>query len=433
MDERDPRSLAGDTLDLKGLPWLRALRQPVWQGGLLGLAILMAMLVFRSDASQGVNWTFPYFSGAANLGALYDWRINPAEFEQVRSLDAADYLRHRHAVTDSSIPNTHNNYGYVLVVWLARTVFWWAGEGTAVVTLQVLVHLATAITLLVLLPNATQRLAFSLLYALNPVVLQFVTFPFYYFWAVIPCFVLAVAWLRGGCLGFWILPLAPVLFLAFLIRPSTLFVCLLVFALGFWRGPRLFSAVALGLFLMLQLHAASHFQSSPWHTAYVGIGAHANPYGIAKPYDKYGYEYYRTVTGRVIDTNPISGTFTNSQSREQYQDVLRTRYLEIARERPWMLIRNVAYNGLQAFAGGHDVDRPWLQSAATLAGAVMLVLILMCRQWVWGLGILGYAAAFVPYFPPIPAYLFGAYLFTALAGGGIIDSLRQRYFRGYRR
>jgi len=396
-----------------------------WRGALLAFAIAIAALVFRNPGGQSVDWTFPYFSGAANFEFPAEWRISPSEYAAVRDMPIAEYRAHRHQRTQDTIAYTYNNYGYVLVVLAARTLFGWMGEGDAVVALQVVAHIGFSLAILSLLGTPLRRWGFLLLYALNPVVLYLVTFPFYYFWTVVPCALFAAVWLKRDRIGLWILPIALALFVAYVIRPPVLFVCLLVFVVAFRRGQRAATLAASALFALLLVVGSRLTYSSPWHTVYVGIGAYENPYGIAKPYDEYGYELYRRVTGIQIDMNPIDGSFQDAKERERYWRVLRDNYLAIAKERPLLLLRNAAFNTVEAFALGYDPDRRWVTLLSGFGGLAMIGLILAGRAGIWGLGILSYAAGFTPYFPPVPAYLFGAYLLTALAAGQIAEHLLQ--------
>src|SRR5580698_7945556 len=213
--------------------------------------ILISALAFRNRGAQSLDFAFPYFSGAANMEASYDWRISPSDYERVRGLSVEQYLAYRHQRTADFLLNTYNNYGYVLVVLAARSVFWWMGDGRAVVTLQVAVHVAMCLAVLALLRTPVRRWSFALLYAANPVVLHIVTFPYYYFWAAVPCFVLAYLALGGARGRLWMVPGVILLFLGFLTRPPTLFVCLLTFAFLAWQGRRVSAALALCGFVLL--------------------------------------------------------------------------------------------------------------------------------------------------------------------------------------
>ena len=152
---------------------------------------------------QGLNWSFPYFSGAANHRHLFEWRISPSDFESVSRMGAQEYLGYRHQATADSVPNIVNNYGYVLAVYAARHIFPWMGDGNAVVALQLMAHVVIVLVTLGLLGTDTERAVFFLFYGINPVVLHFVTFPYYYFWTALPCCFIALAWYCGPKLRLW--------------------------------------------------------------------------------------------------------------------------------------------------------------------------------------------------------------------------------------
>src|SRR5262249_25506299 len=97
-----------------GSPMARFLRipSPRLRGALLAATIACAAFVFRNRGGQAVDWSFPYFSGAANF-ALHEWRVSPAEYAAVRDMDPGDYRAHRHQRSADTIRYTYQNYGYV--------------------------------------------------------------------------------------------------------------------------------------------------------------------------------------------------------------------------------------------------------------------------------------------------------------------------------
>lgn len=391
----------------------------VWLAVLAGLMALTAF-AFRHPGMQGVNWSFPYFSGAANLEAPFEWRISPAEYAAVRSMPVSEYRAYRHAPSAVTVPNTYNNYGYVFVVYAARKVFGALGDANAAVVLQVLTHIAVVLCTLVLLRSPVQRAFFFVVFGLNPVILRVVTFPFYYFWTVIPSFVVALTWFRGKTLRWSYLALSPLLYLAFLIRPMTAFVIALTFGIGILRHRNPFAAFSALIFGALVLASPMRSGSAFWHTAYVGIGAYGNRYDIALSDDS-PYAHYQAVTGTPIETDPITGTFQDSSKREAYLEFLKTRYLSIVREDAPLLARNALLNLAQSFGLGHATRSDWLNAFSSIIGLGMMAAVVLSKQWIWGVGLLAYALAFAPYYPPIPVYLFGGYFFTALILCGVAE------------
>jgi hypothetical protein len=378
------------------------------------IAVLVAALVFRNHGMQSVNWTFPYFSGAANFAKPFDWRISPTEFARVARLDPAAYMSYRHQASGDAIPNIVNNYGYVVVVRIARSFFFWMGDGNATVVFQVLCHLGIVLLVQSMLATSFQQNAFLLAYGVNPLVIRYVTFPFYYFWTVVPSVVLlAFALRRTPASVRQVLLCAVLLYLAILIRPTTLFVALLAFAVAFHYGQRKGAIAGLIVFIGLVGASGGGGGARAWHPAYVGYGAFRNPEGIELT-DESAYEHYRQATGKVISTDAILGTFQNRSEVDAYQRWLKAQTLASIRNHPWAHLRNAATFTAQAFGPGFVVGHSFLSVVTAGVGLLVLALALWSHQYVLATGVLAYAASFTPYYPPVPAYLFGAYILTAL-------------------
>jgi len=377
---------------------------------------------------EGLNWTFPYFSGAANVTWPLDWRISPADYGRVSGMSVSEYLAYRHRSTDVSVPNVVNNYGYVLLVYVARSVFPWMGEGNAIVALQLLVHVLVVLATLSLLETTMQRAVFFLCFGVNPVVLHVVTFPFYYFWTVIPPFFVALAWYRVGRPEVWAWLGAILLFLVVLTRPVTVFVSGLSFVVLYWRTRSKHALFAGLLFAGLCIVFRGGSVSPVWHTAFVGIGAYENSEGIELS-DESAYAHYREATGVAISTNPVTGNLRGVEERSRYYAFLKGRYLAFLGEHPLRLARNAVFNLVQSFGLGFSTKSRALNVVSGVIGVAIGIAVVWTGQWVWGVGILAYSVAFAPYFPPIPAYLFGAYFFTSLILAGLAEKVRVTAFQ----
>lgn len=388
---------------------------------LLVAAVLVvgSAALFKNDGVQGVNWTLPYLSGAANFQSLTEWRISPADYDRVVKMTAAEHRVYRYQRTEDTVFNTNNAYGYVLVALAARNLFPWLGDLQAVVHLQVLVHVALSLFIFAaVLRTPLQRWLFIILYAANPIIVYVVTYPFYYFWTCIPSVALAVVWLRPEWIRTVVPLLTPVLLFSLLVRPTTVFVCLFTFAVAFWIGrSRATRAVVAGSLIAFVAGTALIAQGTgtpPYHTMYIGIGAYPNPHGIERPVDNEGYDYFEQETGIEISTHAIHGNWNNPELKELYMETLRGRYFEITRDTPLLLARNALYNFAQSFSVGYDTSRAWLRPISAALGALVIGFLVFTRQWTWLVGTIAYTAAFAWYFPPIPAYLFGAYLLTTI-------------------
>ena len=102
--------------------------------------------------------------------------------------------------------------------------------------------------------------------------------------------------------------------------------------------------------------------------------------------------------------------------------------MRIARADFPALFRNAALNTLQGYTIGYLVGQPYtVHLVMAAAGLAFLVLMLVSGQWVLAALILLTSATFVPYYPPIPAYMYGAYALLVVALLQAADVLVQRF------
>jgi len=391
---------------------------------LLVLLIIASTSLFSNKSTMGYNWTFPYFSGAANFENLFQWEISPSDFENVKELENTfkieNYIDYKHQKTDDTILNTVNNYGYVLVAAASRNIFPFMGDLRGVIYFQLITH--TLISLIVInfiLLKTWEKYFFIIFYAANPLIIYFVTFPYYYFWMFIPSFFTVVLILKEEWRNWWVWLAIPVLLFSILIRPTTLFLTVLFFVLAFlYARSKLLKVLAMsafGLFLSGLVLVSPSSNTAPWHTVYIGVGGYPNDVGVSDLADEIGFEYFYSQTQIKIDTNAIKGNWNDPSIRQEYMDVLQRRYYEILMSSPLLLLRNAFANTLQVFSIGYIDNHPILTWASTLVGFFVLIFLIYSKQLVWILAIFASAVSFSLYFPPIPAYNFAAYLLLVCA------------------
>lgn len=384
---------------------------------LVFIVVVVSSFLFRNHAVQSINWTYPYASGAANISFPLQWRISASEYDSLVKLGPREYMAHRHQRTPETIINEYNSFGYVLVVFIARNVFFFAGDMDATVWLQILVHALIVVSIFSML-DKRKRILFLLLYGVNPFVLHFVTFPFYYFWTVVPCYFFCWAYLGKKQAGYWLLPATIALYLSFLIRPTTVFVIAGFYLWLFIRAGkrmRVFTGTCFLLFVCGAIafngkpkHAVKD-ESTLWHTAYIGFGAYTNPDSI-KLSDESGYEAYFKATGKSISTNPVAGTYTSFEERNAYFGFQKQRYIETATKHKFLTLKNAFFNTLLSYGAGYFIGHWMLTLISMLFGTCVIGFILYRRYYLLGLCILLYAGAYVVFYPPIAAYHFGAFL-----------------------
>ena len=383
-------------------------------GFFAAILITISAFVFQNPNNQSINWTFPYFSGAANFSRLFDWQISPSDYEIAAKLSSQDYRRYKHQRTRNTVKENYNNYGYVFVVIVATRLFPFLGDIQSVILLQVIVHLGISLFMIVLfLRSPFQRYGFLFLYAANPLVMHFVTFPYYYFWMFIPSTCFIIWWTRSDWRIYSLPAMLPLLLFSLLIRPTTVFLCALIYLAAAFYATSSWErivAIASGFAFIVGVFLISGTDGrSPAHAMYIGLGAYPNNVGVKKLSDDEGYRFFCSKTGVTIDTNAVRGNFRDPAFRSQYMDTLMNRYKEIVLENPLQIARNALLNTLQTFSVGHNADRKWINYLSSLVGATVITFFICTGQWVFLFGIFFSALGYTWYFPPIPAYNFGAY------------------------
>lgn len=378
----------------------------------LTLCITACAILFSNNKLQSASWSYPYFSGASNLGLDLKWQMSKRDYENFSNLPTEQQFNYKFEISDSSdlIPVPILDVGYLYVVWAAQTLLFWLPPIKATVWLQIIFHIFTCLWIIQKLETRRQKVIFTVIYAINPLILRYVTFAFYYYWQVLP----ALVW-------FWITQedkirktsaihycvIISVLAAAFLIRQSTATASLFILFYAAWQQKKFTNWLVAGLFLIFLVLAKN--PSQPWHTAYVGYGAYPNSAGIELP-DNYGYMAYKKATGIDIDTSPIGGNYFDPKINQNYNQILKKEVFKIITENPGVVIKNAILNTFQGFSIGHFVGNIYISYFSSAIGLVCILLLGLKKQYEQ-LGILFFGiAGFSAYFPPIPAYMFGNYL-----------------------
>ncbi len=370
------------------------------------------------------NCTVPYLSGAANSSWKTGWRMEKAAFAHCNALSREGWRQYRAPrVAEPELTPCRgvNAVGFLYVVMVARTLFPWLGDIQAIVVLQCLVHLASCWLIVQCLPGGLQRGLFIVLYAANPIVIYFVTFPFYYFWQALVPVSLVYCLLRGWKVPEWqALLMVLAACSSVWIRPTTLFL-----ATGFagflaWKSRWVVGGVLVLVFATgigpMFVKVAGSPAMRPAMPMFVGLGAYGEPEGLYLK-DGSAFEYYERQTGEKV---VVSGNWNEPEFRDRYNRVLLQGVRDFAGRHPGLLVRNAILNFLQGFSVGYKTGVPDLvRYAVAGTGLLFLVLMVVARQWVLLAANTLALASFVPYYPPIPAYMFGSYLLLAMAATAV--------------
>ena len=146
---------------------------------------------------------------------------------------------------------------------------------------------------------------------------------------------------------------------------------------------------------------------------YVGLGAYPNPY-VEKLSDNAGYEMFTERTGISLSFS-IGGNYYNDEVQEKFRKVFEEEYLHVLKNSPWLLARNAVLNGLQSFSLGYFTSSRLLSYLSCVCGLLVLIWLVLQRRFIWVMAIGIHSLSFTPYYPPIHAYMFGAYILIICA------------------
>lgn len=395
--------------------------------GIALLVVLASAYTFRSTSEMSPVFTVPFFSGAANFQPGAGWRYAVEEVFRYDALspEARGHYRFRKFPGAALVPYSHNNPGLLYNILVAKSLFFWLGDVNALKCYQVLVHLLVCGVALALLRKPWHRGLFLLAYAANPLVIYFVTFPFYYFWQVLPSLAIVVLLgYRKKLHPAAVALLAAGMALALVTRPTVVFAVGCGFGLLLRTGWRNVAVAGATFALVTLVLYAPASNKTVWHTIYVGVGAYPNPYmqGLS---DNNGFDLFRSRTGIALSISP-GGNFHEPVLFKRYEALLRDEYLVMLRQSPLLLVRNACLNFGQAFSAGYFVDYPrWVSYVSAAFGLVFCLLLVRYRLFWWAIAIAATTLSFFPYFPPIQAYMFGSYLLLVMAFIALLEKINQ--------
>lgn len=389
---------------------------------LIALALLLTHAYNVSTAfRQSTVWTGPYLSAAANLTWPVSFKIDTKEIERYNDIDDTHQEdRHQFKKSENLVPYTYNELGYVYLVWAAQHLFPFLGDQQAIMLLQALVHLLLCISLIS--SKAFTKpwcVGFLLLYALNPLVLKYVVFNHYYFWQAVPSLLIVLLTQNtqkrtasGVYLGLLFLPWA------ILARTTVVLVVPVILYLLYRRSSRLslFLAVAYCGLVVGFFYKPS--QKNIWHTAYVGTGAYQNPYGV-KLNDEDGFKLYEKAFGTKL-SGATGGNVYDPETYRRYRMLGKKTVIAQFSESPLLYLKNALANTLGAYGLGYVSGKPdGLNYLLAFLGAFMFVFLVFSKQWIILISVGLLSVSFTPYYPPLPAYMYGNYalLATGLANG----------------
>jgi len=383
---------------------------------LLIVIIFIGLRLINFHQTMTAFWVGPYLSAATNFNwhefTLY---VNWNEIKEFSKLSGSELFKYSFTKTDNLILYDYLAKGLMLILIFAKKIFFWQGDLQALQSLQYIVHIFLSLFILSLLEKKYQKILFFVLYAINPIVLYFVNYPFYYFWQVIPSVIFIYWYFNQNNTKNLIFVSSFIFAFIYITRPTVLFLIILFYILYSFKDSYKKGAIGLGLFLVL-INIAPNLSIGPWHTMYVGIGAYSNPYNI-KLDDEEGYKYYKEQTGKIVNSSNI----IKSDIKADYYKVLKRRYLDIVQENPLIIVKHLILNIAQSYSIGYKVGNTKIIYASAFLGVIMMLMLLYTKQHILFVAIGFAGGSFTPYFPPIGAYMYGSYILIIIGFIGIID------------
>lgn len=356
------------------------------------------------------NWTAPYYSAAANLKFNSDFFVCEDDIIDFKNLDNRG-LEHKYIFkkcdTDLVFYN-HNPIGFAYILKLSYILFPFTGSQNSLILLNFCVFLLICFFIFrnSSIDNVFKYI-FFFFFAINPLILKFVIFNFYYFWQIVPVF-LILLYLLNIKIPYWLFFSFMLLSgLVFSFRPTLILITLALFYFIFIKENKFNLTLSLLLFLLPLLLVIKPNKKNFFHTAYVGLGAYENPWDINLS-DNDGYDLYFDKTGDVLNAS-FGGNYFDDIVITHYSQITKDAYLDHFFENPLLIFRNALLNTIQGFSLGYYNHFFVIITSLTL-GLSHIILLLYYRQWKIIILILATIGTIVPYYPPIPAYIFGNYL-----------------------
>jgi hypothetical protein len=388
------------------------------------IAIVIIFLALRlADFNQTMTsyWVGPYLSAAVN----FDWsqfvlNVNMEEVGYFDQLSQNEYWGYEFNAKNNSIQYDYLAKGLVLLVILAKKIFFFLGDLEALQYLQYLAHIFLSIFMLTLFEKKYQKILFFILYAINPLVLWVVNYPFYYFWQVIPSLIFVYWYLKKDIKLPLMVFFSTIFAFIYITRPTVLLLIFLFYFLFALKNNFKYTLVGFTLFFGL-INVTPKLDIGPWHTMYVGIGAYENPYGIELSDDD-GYKYYKKQTGKLVN----SGNIMQEEVKKDYYKILKARYLSIVEENPVMIIKHGILNTIQAYSIGYSnsLNQKFgnkIIYLSVLVGLIVMGFLIYTKQYILFLAIGFSSGGFTLYYPPILTYMFGNFILLAVGVIGMVD------------
>ena len=159
-----------------------------------------------------------------------------------------------------------------------------------------------------------------------------------------------------------------------------------------------------------------------FHTAYVGLGAYPNEYQNYLS-DNAGYELYEKIHGERIVAS-FGGNLYDGEITDRYYRTTKKEYMRILSDHPFLFLKHAILNTLIGYTCGYlNLNFKKINYISASLGLLVVIFLIISKNYFLFLAIGATLCTYTLYYPPIPAYMFGAYLLNVFSYLKIIEYL----------
>jgi putative flippase GtrA len=402
--------------------WFEVIFSPI-------LLFIILAIPFHNRLMQHPIWVVPYTSGAANWSVGQPWKVAIGDdtiYRQKTIKERWAEVASPTAHPEKLVEFSAHDEGWMWVIWFTRKFFPFLSDLHGAVLLAIILHLGLSSTILNYLNAGISRYVFTVIFICNPLIIFYLTLPYYYFWQVFPSLLLVIVWLYREKTKKWVIPLTA-LFLALCvaIRPNVILISIATLLLLIYYVRHWITYTSLVLFTVCFIFIPKT-NKMPWHTIYAGLGAYPNEAGLYLS-DESSYDSFRKKTGITFNTG-FGENYYDHKVREQYNQHLKNESIEYIKTHPVLGLKNVILNfSIGIFSPYRPGLAVWIYYTQALFGLIFLTGLIWLRQWFVLIGLSLSLGCIAIIYPPIAAYIIGSLVFTALGLTQIISHVISRF------
>jgi hypothetical protein len=379
----------------------------------IALIILLTAILFQLAFTSKPQGSLSYYLSAAQNFSIFEQQLcinynDVSAFEETLNIsnqsitkDTLDYVfRNSTCVKDESKQARGVGYavsnGYLLLLKIAQKVKPDLGGLYLALIISIVTHTLTSLLLINNSENSTHKKLIIILYAINPIILYYTTFPYYYTFLSLAAAV--TVWYKGAekSISNQIIFLSAWTWLV-AVRPTLLFITL-IFVIVNIRSKRMGMAFALLIAPLFFSNFIGVKNGIPWHSMVVGQSAWSIPW--QKVSDELATDEIAKRLGMGKQSEPI----VLEIGKAQYLSVAEKIWTDKWRSEPISQIIKPILNTISGFSYGYVNRSEILTWSSIPIGAIILyVLIISKRYWLIGI-VLFSQISISPYFPLVPPY-----------------------------